>query len=233
MERADQLVLVVPRGWADPDPDAEPADAEPADADPPTPSPPTPLGECSAVWEARSNRGTSLREVSGVSSAYYCQQLCSREQRCRGWTYASGQCWLKSSVECMLYEQGAQSGYCRPCEGPSYCGFSCGGPSPSPYPTPSPPAPGEGCSDIWETNANHGANLRQVPGVGSARHCQQQCAREQRCRGWTYASGQCWLKSSVGCMSYDAGAQSGYCRPWYGPSSCGYGPTRSHAPAGR
>merc|ERR1712060_265279 len=43
------------------------------------------------------------------------------------------------------------------------------------------------------------------------------------CVGWTWTYGKCYIKSSVGCMTYDPAATSGYCRPWSGPPQCGHG----------
>merc|ERR1712161_62383 len=49
----------------------------------------------------------------------------------------------------------------------------------------------------------------------------QACSDHVKCVGWTWTSGKCYIKSSVGCMTYDPAATSGYCRPWSGPPGCG------------
>merc|ERR1719356_2268517 len=166
----------------------------------------------------------------------------------------------------MTYDPAAESGYCRPWEGPPQCGYhshaplqatavycnptltdppqfcpggiacpNCGsdscacptGPSP---PSPTPP-PSTGCSNSWATNNNGGVNIppgdNPVQGVTTSDGCRQACSDNAACVGWTLTYGKCYIKSSVGCMTYDPAAESGYCRPWEGPPQCGY---HSHAP---
>jgi len=204
--------------------------------------------------------------VQGVTTSDGCRQACSDNAACVGWTLTYGKCYIKSSVGCMTYDPAAESGYCRPWEGPPQCGYhshaplqatavycnptltdppqfcpggiacpNCGsdscacptGPSP---PSPTPP-PSTGCSNSWATNNNGGVNIppgdNPVQGVTTSDGCRQACSDNAACVGWTLTYGKCYIKSSVGCMTYDPAAESGYCRPWEGPPQCGY---HSHAP---
>merc|ERR1712087_471247 len=94
-----------------------------------------------------------------------------------------------------------------------------------PAPAPSPPA-GSDCSNNWEVNNNGGENIppgdNPVQGVTNADECKQACSGNAACVGWTWTYGKCYIKSSVGCMTYDPAATSGYCRPWSGPPQCGH-----------
>jgi hypothetical protein len=122
----------------------------------------------------------------------------------------------------------ATTDYCNPtltdppqlCPGEVACP-NCGSNSCA-CPTP----PDSECSDNWETNNNGGVNIppgdNPVQGVTTTDGCKQACSGNGECVGWTWTYGKCYIKSSVGCMTYDPKATSGYCRPWSGPQ-CGYG----------
>merc|ERR1712238_377909 len=90
---------------------------------------------------------------------------------------------------------------------------------------PAPAPAGSECSNNWEVNNNGGENIppgdKPVQGVTDPDGCKQACSDHVKCVGWTWTSGKCYIKSSVGCMTYDPAAPSGYCRPWSGPPGCG------------
>jgi len=90
---------------------------------------------------------------------------------------------------------------------------------------PAPAPAGSECSNNWEVNNNGGENIppgdKPVQGVTDPDGCKQACSDHVKCVGWTWTSGKCYIKSSVGCMTYDPAATSGYCRPWSGPPGCG------------
>lgn len=122
----------------------------------------------------------------------------------------------------------ATTDYCNPTltDPPQLCpgGVACPncGSNSCACPTP----PDSECSDNWETNNNGGVNIppgdNPVQGVTTTDGCKQACSGNGECVGWTWTYGKCYIKSSVGCMTYDPKATSGYCRPWSGPQ-CGYG----------
>merc|ERR1719443_613393 len=188
----------------------------------------TAAGNCQAFDHKNSKSYRSQWQGSDTESWGGCCAQCG--DHCSGWTYvyngapgAKGQCWLKTGVgdpSSWDYDPNVISGI--PASGPS--------PSPPSPPSPTPP-PSTGCSNDWHTNNNGGVNIppgdNPVQGVTTWEGCRQACSGNAACVGWTLTYGKCYIKSSVDCMTYDADATSGYCRPWAGPPQCGY---HSHAP---
>merc|ERR1712146_460064 len=123
-----------------------------------------------------SANATSLALGSG-SAGTYCGTF---------WDQNNNECYLKSSVGNMRYDEGVQkSGYCYPnCEG-EQVGFN-----------------------------NHGHNYAGPDHVENREFCKVRCQGDQpRCKGWTVTNdGSCYLKDSVGPMESDSGVQaSGFC----------------------
>ena len=87
-----------------------------------------------------------------------------------------------------------------------------------------------GCGHIVGWQNNEGTNIQgsgpdgDFPGISNQDSCQQECANYgDGCKGWTFVSGKCYLKSVVCPMkSEDFEIYSGYCNPgaptYFGPS---------------
>merc|ERR1719159_966626 len=132
----------------------------------------------------------------------------------------------------MTYDPAAESGYCRPWEGPPQCGYHSHAPlqATAVYCNPTLTDPPQFCPGGIAC-PNCGSDSCACPTGPSPPSPTPPpstgCSNSWACVGWTLTYGKCYIKSSVGCMTYDPAAESGYCRPWEGPPQCGY---HSHAP---
>merc|ERR1712151_552404 len=131
----------------------------------------------------------------GASS---CQDLCARDSTCRGWTFMKAtnsdtkQCWLKdSNLDCSAPDADQQwNTYTS-----GFCNGECSGPTPSPSP------PSSECAAPLPGKDNHGNNMASSPRdsfTGDASSCQDLCARDSTCKGWTFMKRQTRTQSSAG-----------------------------------
>jgi len=133
------------------------------------------------------------------------------------------QCWLKdSNLDCSAPDADQQwNTYTS-----GFCNGECSGPTPSPSP------PSSECAAPLPGKDNRGNNMDSSPRdsfTGDASSCQDLCARDSTCKGWTFMKAtnsdtkQCWLKdSNLDCSAPDADQQwntytSGFCHSACGP----------------
>ncbi|CAD7701835.1 unnamed protein product [Ostreobium quekettii] len=139
-------------------------------------------------------RGSDINNGASniVTSAQACCDQCGRNSRCESWTYVKvpsalgtgrqvGECWLKNARRNNVIS----SDCCISGVAPARCDAEVG-------------------YDYRGSDINNGASNI----VTSPQACCDQCARDSRCRSWTYVKtpsalgtgrkvGECWLKDRV------------------------------------
>jgi hypothetical protein len=124
-----------------------------------------------------------------TSNPAACKAACDKEAQCKAWTLVKpgepggmGYCWLKDNVPPAISEDCCISGL-----------KGAGG-----------AAPATSSRYQLELNVNRvGEDYRDfVPARASAELCAEACAKESRCRAWTWVNsdlepptGHCWLKN--------------------------------------
>lgn len=127
-----------------------------------------------------------------------CKTACRRDDRCAAYSYLSGaqECWLKNRVYALQPARGAVTGVKAGGDGPGR------------------PGGGGGRFDNlteergYDRRGNDYTRLR-VRGLDD---CKRSCAREDRCRAYTFdtRSSECWLKDRVNSASSNGAMVTGY-----------------------
>jgi hypothetical protein len=190
-----------------------PAPAASQPPSPPTRSAQLPVPQNPAFEYDTDRPGNDYRnfDLSPADPAL-CAAQCEREGRCMAWTYVkpgvqgpNAKCWLKDRIPNPVRNASfAVSGVTRypvpPASPP---------PTAYPVPTPQPTIPIQQTATpgpVFEYNIDRpGSDYRNFelatadPGL-----CAAQCAREEKCRAWTYVipgvqgvNARCWLKHSI------------------------------------
>jgi hypothetical protein len=151
----------------------------------PTPAPAPQCSHSSGFNNHGENIPPGDNPVSGVWNWQGCNQECIDNFFCVGWTFLHGKCYIKSKVECMTPDDNAESGYCRPSEGPPQCS--------TPSPTPAPPQ-----ATTWTRYAKncwpgHGADVVLLQGCagGSGDNCYVSTSTVSQCRALCLATSGC------------------------------------------
>lgn len=145
------------------------------------------------AWKVNTNYpGGDFRTIDmATSNPTACKAACDRDARCKAWTLVKpeapggmGYCWLKDSIPPETSEDCCISGL----KGASGVAST------------------QSTRYQLEMNVNRaGEDYRDfTPGRASAILCADACARESRCRSWTWVkndleppTGHCWLKNRV------------------------------------
>ena len=130
-----------------------------------------------------------------------CERSCGRDGRCLAYTfvYSQATCYLKSRVNSRVPSRDAVTGYKD----------STSVPTPLP---PRPPVPGLTEERDTDRPGYDYSNFAS----GTARDCRDACARDNRCRAYTFLDrySRCYLKSDVASPRPQRGATSGAKGGW-------------------